>query len=526
MRTFLLHQLLARTAERHPDRAAVVLDTRALTYGELDALSGRLATVLAEEGVRPGDRVGLLLPKSPESVAAIFAILKAGAAYVPLDPQAPPLRNGRILAGCGAAALVAATSLARPLAAVPEVGAGLRCALLAGGLPPEPLPWRAVPWEAAATAPAARGAEVPDTWPAYLLHTSGSTGAPKGVTHSHLGALAFVDMAADFFAISAEDRLAAHAPLQFDLSVFDLFAAVRNGARVVLVPDHLGAFPARVAELVEAAKITVWSSVASAVALLSERGNLEARRLDAVRLVLFSGDVLPVRHLRRLRARLPNAGLYNVYGQTEANSSTFHRIGDVPPGDRWRIPIGRPFPNFEVFALDEAGARVERPGQIGELHVCGATLALGYWGDPARTAAAFVQSPLHPWPCRAYRTGDLVTLDERGDLVFLGRRDRQVKSRGHRVQLDELEGVLSAHPAVRDAAAVDVPDEILGARVVAFVRRAGDVSAPDLLEHCGRALPRYMIPERIVFLDELPRTSTGKIDRSALRRLPPERASA
>jgi amino acid adenylation domain-containing protein len=517
MHPFLLHHLLRATAERHPLGTAVVEGARSLRYAELASLSARCAAVLADLGVRRGDRVGLLCPKSLESVVAIFGVLQAGGVYVPLDPHAPPQRNGRILAGTDAAVLVASSPLARRLLASPEAGAPVRAALLVDGTPAEPLPCRSAGWEAVLAAPELPPAGPPDTQPAYVLHTSGSTGVPKGVAISHLGALSFVNMAAEHFAVSPEDRLGAHAPFHFDLSVFDLFAAVRNGAAIVLVPDNLGAFPARLAELVEAAGITVWNSVASVVALLAERGNLDARELGRVRLVLFSGDVLPAKHLRRARARMPRAVFYNVYGQTEANSSTFYRVDDVPDDDSWRVPIGRPFPNFDVFALDEHGARVERPGQVGELHVCGSTLALGYWRDPAKTAAAFVESPLHPWPCRAYRTGDLVTVDERGDLRLLGRRDRQVKVRGHRVQLDELEVVLNGHPAVRHAAAIDVPDELLGARLVAFVHRSGDVSAPDLLDHCSRALPPYMVPERIHFLEELPRTVTGKIDRQALR---------
>jgi amino acid adenylation domain-containing protein len=519
MQPFLLHHLLRLSAERHPQRTAVVEGERALTYRELDALSGRVAGALVEAGVRPGDRVGLLCPKSLESVAAIFAILKAGGIYVPLDPHAPPRRNARILAGTDAGVLVASAALARQLLASPDAPSCVRSALLVNRGAIEPLPCRSLGWEVAASARATTVAEGCDGRPAYILHTSGSTGVPKGVAISHLGALTFVHMAAEFFAISEEDRLGAHAPFHFDLSVFDLFVAIRNGAAIVLVPDHLGAFPARLAELVETTRITVWNSVASVVALLAERGNLDARNLDALRLVVFSGDVLPLKHLRRVRDRMRNAALYNVYGQTEANSSTYYRVGAIPDREGWRIPIGRPFPNFEVFAVDDQGAPVERPGQVGELHVCGSTLALGYWRDAAKTAASFVESPVHAWPTRAYRTGDLVTLDENGDLQFLGRRDRQVKTRGHRVQLDEIEVVLNGHAAVREAAAVDIPDDVLGARIAAFVHRVGDVSAPALLDHCSRALPAYMVPETIHFLEELPRTLSGKIDRQSLRQL-------
>jgi acyl-coenzyme A synthetase/AMP-(fatty) acid ligase len=214
---------------------------------------------------------------------------------------------------------------------------------------------------------------------------------------------------------------------------------------------------------------------------------------------------------------MPRAEFYNVYGQTEANSSTFYRVREMPPDDQWKIPIGRPFPNFEVFALDDSGRPVTEAGQVGELHVCGSTVALGYWLDPEKTGASFVENPLVPWPGRVYRTGDLVALDANGDLLFRGRRDRQVKSRGYRIQIDEIDLVLHAHPAVRAAAAVDVPDDVLGARIVAFVRLGEGVPVADLLDFCSRSLPPYMVPEAIRLVEEFPRTATGKIDRGALR---------
>jgi amino acid adenylation domain-containing protein len=517
MHAYLLHQLLDATAERHPRRAAVVQGERVITFEELARDSRRVAAVLFDLGVRAGDRVGILAGKSIETVVTLYGVLEAGASYVPLDPQAPPARHAQILGGCDVSVLVATPSLAAQLLSSPEASAAVKSVLLIGERPAGELPCRTVPWNDVGSAPEARAVAISDTRPAYILHTSGSTGVPKGVTISHSNALAFVHMAAEFFEISPDDRLAAHAPFNFDLSVFDLFTAARNGAAVVLVPESLGTFPARLAHFIEAARITVWNSVASAVALLADRGNLRARSFDALRLVIFSGSVLPVKHLRVARESMSRAVFYNVYGQTEANTSTYYRVQEVPADECWKIPIGRAFPNFEVFALDDRGERVSRPGDVGELYVCGSTVALGYWRDPAKTAASFVDNPLVPWPGKAYRTGDQVTVDERGELLFVGRRDRQVKSRGYRIQMDEIDLVLNNHPAVREGAAVDVPDELLGARIVGFVRRAGELSAADLVDFCSRSLPPYMVPEAIEFLEELPRTGTGKIDRSALR---------
>ena len=206
-------------------------------------------------------------------------------------------------------------------------------------------------------------------------------------------------------------------------------------------------------------------------------------------------------------------------GRPRPIRSTFYRVGEIPADPSWKIPIGKPFPNFEIFALDEDGKPIGRPGEVGELHVYAATVALGYWQDTEKTAAAFVDHPLHPWPGKVYRTGDLVTLDDAGNLLFLGRRDRQVKSRGYRIQIDEIDWALNSHPAVEKGTAVDIPDDVLGSRIVAFVRLTAGGAADDILDFCSRLLPPYMLPERIVLLPEFPCTGTGKIDRNALRSL-------
>ncbi|MFA5517214.1 MAG: amino acid adenylation domain-containing protein [Desulfuromonadales bacterium] len=517
MSPYLLSHLLDLSAEKYPRRPAVIQGERTLDYADLAGLAGRLAAALVDLGVRPGDRVGLLTGKSLEGVAAIYGVLRAGGIYVPLDPQAPPQRQGKILDRCAVAVMIADARLAAPILADREARAGVRAVILIGEGADVQSGVRLLPLAALEHYPPAAPARISDARPAYILHTSGSTGVPKGVTISHRNALAFVGMAADFFAIGREDRLASHAPFHFDLSIFDLFVAAQAGAAVVLVPENLGIFPARLAQFIDKSGITVWNSVASVVSLLAERGNLDACHLDALRLVLFSGDILPVRQLRRVREAMPGAELYNLYGQTEANSSTFFRVGEIPADPCWKIPIGKPFPNFEVFALDETGQPIRRPGEIGELHVYGATVALGYWRDDEKTAAAFVEHPLHPWPGKVYRTGDLVALDDAGNLLFLGRRDRQVKSRGYRIQIDEIEHALNNHPAVEKGAAVDIPDDLLGCRIIAFVRLAAGGDDTDLLDFCSRSLPPYMLPERIITLNEFPCTATGKIDRNALR---------
>jgi amino acid adenylation domain-containing protein len=466
--------------------------------------------------------VGIYLDKSSAAIVSIFGILKAGAAYVPLDSKSPVARVGLMADDCRLAALVSDGHKLATL--LPSLQFPPSCLVLSNDgsadLPEIPHT-ELIGWQDVLHAPAAalsdNGAIETDL--AYILYTSGSTGRPKGVMISHRAALTFVNWAADYFQLKPDDRLSNHAPLHFDLSIFDLFAGLAASATVVLVPAETAIFPYSLAAWMAENRISVWYSVPSALIQLVLHGELESHDLSALRLVLFAGEVFPVQHLRRLQQMVPAPAYYNLYGPTETNVCTVYPVPTLSAEQSTPCPIGRACANMQVFALDEQGQEIG-PDQIGELYVRGPDLMRGYWNLPDVTATVLLPNPLNPTGGeQVYRTGDLVRLDRDGNLVFVGRRDGMVKSRGYRIEVGEIEAVLYRHPGVAEAAVIPVVDEEIGHRLVGFVAPSpgSTVHSDELLAHCQAHLPAYMTPERIEVRSALPKTSTGKIDRLQLR---------
>ena len=523
---YLLQHLLAESAARRPRLPAVASGQRFLSYEELDRLSNQVARALLAQGVTPGDRVGILVPKSAASVVAAFGALKAGACYVPLDPKSPAARLSTIMRDSGVAVVLADAGTVRQIAAgVPRlrsvVVAGPRWDLAdpAGALPPGPA---VVPWEAVLAEPDGplAGDRAIETDLAYILYTSGSTGTPKGVMISHRASLTFVDWAAARAGLTDQDRVCSPAPLHFDLSVFDVFATCRVGACMVVLPDMTSMFPPRLAEWMARERISVWYSVPSILTMLVTYGNVRAFDLSRLRAVIFAGEVFPAKHLTRLMAELPTARYFNWYGPTETNVCTSFEVAVAARGAlAGPVPIGKACANMDVFAITGDGRRLSRPGEEGELYVRGPGLMRGYWGQPDKTLQVLVRNPLQEaYDEPVYRTGDLVSVDADGNYLFLGRRDGMVKTRGYRVELGEVEAALYEHHAIREAVVVPVPDELLGSRLraVITVDGADGVTRQDVLEHCKRRLPGYMVPDVVEFRQVLPRTSTGKVDRAQL----------
>ena len=515
---YILQQLLQKSATRYPEKTAVWARGRSITYRELEEQSNQLAHLLQQHGIRKGDRVGIYFPKCVESIVAMLGVVKAGGVYVPLDPQAPADRVGYIIGNCGIRGLITRTNKRAGLDH--DTLSSLEFSVLIDDAPQASNGSKIIPWTMLAHYPSnTPQVTLTETDLAYILYTSGSTGRPKGVMLTHQNALTFVEWCAEKFHVTSEDRLSNHAPLHFDLSVFDIYNTLEAGATVYLITEDLALFPSRLAEFMHAQGITIWYSVPSALTLLLLHANLDAEKLKQLRIILFAGEVFPMKYLQQLADRLPHSDLYNLYGPTETNVCTYYKVERERLAGMDKLPIGIACENTEVFAVSDQNEIVTEPGGTGELYVRGPAVTYGYWADQEKTGKMVVPNTFQQnFEEKMYRTGDLVQLAEDGNYYFLGRRDSMIKSRGYRIELGEIESALLSHPSVKEAVAIAVPDDIVGSRiraVVAFHDGATLVPA-DLQQYCGTRIPKYMIPEAIDFRPELPKTSTGKVDRVRL----------
>jgi acyl-coenzyme A synthetase/AMP-(fatty) acid ligase len=326
---------------------------------------------------------------------------------------------------------------------------------------------------------------------------------------THRNALAFVDWCSSVFGPVEDDRFSSHAPFHFDLSVLDVYVALKHGATLHLISDEVGKNPRELAQFVAERRLTVWYSTPSSLSLLAQYGSLPSRDYTSLRLVLFAGEVFPVKHLRDLTRLWPWPGYYNLYGPTETNVCTFARIPLPVPEDRIApYPIGFPCAHYDDAVLDADG-RVAAPGDEGVLYMSGPGVFQGYWNRPAENAAAFIERDGVRW----YSTGDVVTFDPADGYLYRGRRDRMVKRRGYRIELGEVERAVYQHEAIAESAAVAVSDAT-GVRILVYLS-VKDGRKPSIIElktFAAAHLPAYMVPDAFVFVDALPRTSTDKVD--------------
>lgn len=493
-----------RTAEERPDALAVrVLGDAAetVTYGELEEWSARTAARLQRAGVRPGDVVAVDAIRSAGVVAALLGILRAGAAYLPLDPGHPDDRRRALMHDAGAVAVISDTS---------EV-VWAECPVLSYDGPADSIP----------------DAVLPATAPAYVIYTSGSTGTPKGVVVSRASLAGLARCFIDVHGLAPQDRLLAVPPFSFDASVGDVFPALVSGAALVLEPNPAGL---TLPKLIEVAREYGVSAVDTASPLwqqwVAQLDDVRAGELldGPLRMIWMGGEAVPTAAARAWRTATDGmVPLHNHYGPTEATvCATTHQVSSAQDVGPWStIPVGTPLDGVAVHVLD-SHLRPVPDGVLGEICIGGEGVAMGYVGRAGETAARFVPDPTVPGG-RMYRTGDIGRWAPDGHLEFAGRRDQQVKIRGYRVEPGEVEGVISAHPMVAENAVLALDDPVLGRRLVAFVvAKTADLSHDNLEAYLVDQLPEHLVPSRIVSWERLPRTTGGKVDRAALRLSEPQ----
>lgn len=514
---YLLSHILPESAARFPEREAMRFNGQALTYAEWHQRASNLASVLVEQGVRRGDRVGIYLHKSLETAVAIYGIWLAGAAYVPLDPLAPTARLTFALNDCGIRHLI---SQANKRGAVQELLPQTPVECVVGTQVDWPV--RALTWaEVEAEQRPAPTVRLMEDDLAYVMYTSGSTGTPKGLMHTHASGLAYARLSAEQYAVTHTDRLGNHSPLHFDMSTFEYFTGPLCGATTVIIPEPVTKLPASMSKLIETERLTIWYSVTTAIVQMILRGALAQRDLSSLRWINYGGEPFPPQKLRELQKLVPTAQISNVYGPAEVNQCTYYTVPPLAEDYDESIPIGYVWQNSEGLLLD-ADDQPVAPGEIGELVMRTPTMMRGYWGRPDLNAKAFYRrKTFGHYEDIFYRTGDLMKEDENGLLRFYGRADRQIKTRGYRVELDEVETALSLNPAVGECAVYAVPDgegsQLVEAAVI--LKKEAEATETTLRTEITTRVPPYAVPHRILLMIDFPRTGTGKIDRRALREM-------
>ncbi len=513
MLDFLIHSPISYFAGETPHQAALCFRGQIMSYASLDAASNQLAHALIQSRLGQQDRVGIYMHKGLDLGVAIYGVLKAGGVFVPLDPFMPVERLAFILADCEITHLVSSDDLARPLREL-----GMDISLQLYGVSQE-TPFPSLTWaeiRTYLTTPPKN--QLIDQDLGYIMYTSGSTGNPKGMMHTHHSSVSYARWGALHVGLTAEDRVASHAPLHFDLSIFDFFSTALAGGTVVLVPEQVTKFPASWTQYIESERINIVFTVPFTLIEMQQRGVMEQRDLSSLRWILFGGEPYPPKHLRALMKALPDVRFTNVYGPAEAPSCTCYDVPALADADDAPIPIGTVSHNSADIILDDNNEECP-DGEPGELCIRSSTLTKGYWKRPDLNAHAFFMvESFGPFPHVYYRTGDVVVRHKDGLLRYLGRNDRMVKTRGHRVELDEVEAALTSHPAVSEAAAFAVPDGRGSKEIHATVtlKEGQNIGSGTLLKHARAKIPAYALPTEIVVTSDLPRTSSGKIDRKRL----------
>jgi len=517
----LVHHMLHLSAQRFPEKEALVHGAERLSYCEVRGRVQRLAGALRAAGVRRGDRVGIYLEPSVAQVVSIFAVSEAGGVFVPINGQLFPEQVSHIAGDCGMKAMITRTGRLSALAEVlPRISSLEFLAVSGDGDAPADVKLPTYSFERMCNTPAPRDQqeECISKDLAAILYTSGSTGKPKGVMLSHANVMAGSTIVSTYLGITSDERILAVLPFSFDAGLNQLMTAFQQGGTLVLINMI---FAREIVQTLLKERITGLAGVPTLWSLLSQpNSTLRNQPLPDLRYITNTGGAMPQSVLKVLREALPTTLIFLMYGLTEAFRSTY-----LPPAELDRRPtsMGRAIPDTEILVVNEKN-ELCKPGEIGELVHRGPTVSMGYWGRPDDTNRVLRPNPLLPpelGDCeRVCYSGDLVKMDEDGYLYYVGRRDTMIKSSGFRISPTEVEEALFQTGFVRQAAVIGLPDEVLGQSIKAFVvaRDGKPVDSDALLALCSDRLPRYMVPKTVEVLDELPKTTSGKVDYPALRR--------
>ncbi|HMQ46180.1 MAG TPA: amino acid adenylation domain-containing protein [Saprospiraceae bacterium] len=491
-----LHEILVHSADLHAERTALIEEGGAsITYSGLHTSAVSYAAILNQHGLGQHKRIGVLLPKSIHSIMAFLGASMNGATYIPLDIDSPSARNLLILKDCEFHALLTnpetaaeyATELPENHQRIELEAFGLVLFLLRDVTEVE--------------------AHLEGTTPlAFLLYTSGSTGIPKGVPFTHANALSFVEWGSQAFHFHENDKLGSIAPFHFDLSVFDIYVTLKHGACLYIFSRKSAQNPMLIAKLLDTEKITACYCTPTMLTLLLNYGKLDRLDHSALRYVFFAGEVFPVKHLRKLMAAWPQAEYANLYGPTETNVCTYYRVPNPLPEAIENLPIGFTCEHLQSKVLSEGD------NSSGELLISGPAVMQGYWKRPEVNEKAFL---IADNGTKWYKTGDLVDLNEQGEYLFLGRKDRMVKRRGYRIELDEVENAMRKHSAIEASAVVATKGDDQNVAIIAFFKLFPGKEVPPALElktHCLDYVPSYMLPDKFLEIEAIPMTSTQKVN--------------
>jgi len=518
----LAQEYFLQSTKLYPLKRAVNFQTENITYEELNLFTNQLSNFLLKNNVKRNDRIAFYVEKSINSIKSILGILKADCCYVPLDPKSPPVRLRQIIEDCLPSIIIADNSTIKNIPLL------LQDLNISDYHPPIIILNKKEIKETNETdyhfqeeiEQESSLLPIPKNGSkdlAYIFYTSGSTGKPKGVMITHGNIISFTNWAVSRFNITENDKLSNHAPMHFDLSTFDIYCTFKSGATLFIVPYELNLFPEKIVQFIEKNELTIWLSVPSILVYMARMNVLSPQRMPTLKMIFSTGEVFPTPFLVQWMQLYPHKKFINMFGPTETTvECTYYIIDEIPQDLSKNIPMGKACDHLEVFALNDTNQKTT-VGEVGELYVRGPAVSPGYWNNPEKTAQTFVLNPLFPHlNDYVYKTGDLVELKEDGNYLFRGRKDNQIKFMGYRIELGEIEAAIYSLKYIKEAGVIFIPaDE--KSEIVAYLSIKEEKTIEQIKKDIGTIVPKYMVPRTIIIEKELPRTSTGKVDKVTLK---------